>query len=205
MMKYTILAAVAALLVTACLPKAEAAGEVGAPAPAFSGVDTNGNTVSLSDFAGKTVILEWNNPECPYVVKHYDSGNMQKLQADAIADGAVWLTVNSGAEGLQGHMTAEQANAYIAEKKAKQTAYLLDTDGTIGKAYGAKVTPHMYVIDKDGTLVYAGAIDDDSSAKIESVQTANNYVTAALASLKAGEPIERMTSKAYGCGVKYAE
>lgn len=202
-MKYTLMAAALALVVTACLPKAEAAIEIGQQAPAFTATDSNGKTHSLSDFSGKIVVLEWNNPECPYVVKHYDSKNMQSLQEKYTAQDVVWLTVNSGAEGKQGHMTPEQANAYIAQHGGKATAYLLDTNGMVGKAYGATVTPHMFIIDGNGTLIYNGGIDDNNSAKIETIEGATNYVANALDALMAGEPVEVATSQPYGCGVKY--
>jgi peroxiredoxin len=203
MMKYTLMAAALALVVSACLPKAEAAVEVGQPAPAFTATDSNGTTHSLSDFKGKIVVLEWNNPECPYVIKHYDSKNMQSLQEKYTAQDVVWLTVNSGAQGKQGHMTAEQANGYLADKGSKATAYLLDANGALGSLYGAKVTPHMYVINADGILVYNGAIDDNNSAKIETVEGATNYVAAAIDALQAGQPVDVATSQPYGCGVKY--
>jgi peroxiredoxin len=180
-----------------------AAPEIGKPAPAFTATDSNGKTHSLADFKGKTVVLEWTNPECPYVVKHYDSKNMQKLQADYTAKDIVWLSINSSAEGKQGNMNGEKANAYVAEKGGKATAYLLDPTGEVGKLYDAKTTPHMFVIDKDGTLVYAGAIDDNDSSKPEDAATAKNYVTAALDSVLAGKPVETAQTKPYGCSVKY--
>ncbi len=203
MMKMTLMAAAMALLVTACLPKAEAAVEIGQAAPDFTATDSKGVAHKLSDYKGKIVVLEWNNPECPYVVKHYDSKNMQNLQAKYTAEDVVWLTINSGAEGKQGHMTPEQANGYIGEKGAKQTAYLMDGEGTVGNLYGAKVTPHMYVIDANGTLVYNGAIDSVNSTKQEDIAGATNYVSAAIDALKAGKPVETATTQAYGCGVKY--
>lgn len=200
MMKYTLLAGLLALLIA---PAAHAAPEVGQPAPAFTGTDSKGAQHSLSDFAGKIVVLEWNNPECPYVVKHYDSNNMQKLQEKYTGEEVVWLTINSGAQGKQGHLTADQANAYIAEKEAKQTAYLLDPEGTIGKLYEAKTTPHMFVIDTEGKIAYMGAIDSDDSSKQEAIEGATNYVATAIDALKAGNAIEVASSKPYGCGVKY--
>lgn len=203
MIKYGFLALALALGISACLPEARAAVEVGQPAPDFTATDSNGAAHTLSDLKGKIVVLEWNNPKCPYVIKHYDSGNMQKLQEQYAGDDIVWLTINSGAEGKQGHMTGEQANAYITEQGAKQSAYLLDAEGTIGQLYGAQTTPHMYVIDREGKIAYMGAIDSDDSFKSESIEGATNYVAAALESLKAGEPIEIATTKAYGCGVKY--
>lgn len=203
MIRYSLMAAALALVVTACLPKAQASIEVGQPAPAFTVTDSNGNAHSLSDYAGRTVVLEWHNPECPYVVKYYDSGRMQALQAQYTGEDIVWLTVNSGAQGKQGHMTPEQVNEYIAAKDGKATAYLIDADGAAGQAYGAKTTPHMYVINPDGTLIYNGAIDDRNSAKMESLEGAHNYVVAALESSKAGEPVETPLTQPYGCNVKY--
>ncbi len=203
MMKFGLMALTMALVVSTFSPAAQAAVEVGQDAPAFTGTDTNGKTHNLADYKGKIVVLEWTNPECPYVVKHYGSGNMQKIQSQYAGDELVWLTINSGAEGKQGHLTGEQANAYIAEQKAKQTAYLLDGDGTIGNLYGAKTTPHMFVIDKDGKIAYAGAIDSDNSFKPETIEGATNYVSAAIDSLKAGKAVEVATTQPYGCNVKY--
>lgn len=202
MIKTFFLAALAAFALTAAMP-AQAAPEIGKAAPEFTGTDTNGKEVKLSDFKGKIVVLEWTNPECPYVVKHYDSKNMQKLQEEATAKGIVWLSISSSAEGKQGNQTGEAANAYIAEKGAKATARILDPKGEIGKAYDAKTTPHMFVIDKEGVLVYNGAIDDNDSFKPEDAATANNYVTAALNALEAGKPVETSQTKPYGCSVKY--
>ena len=180
-----------------------AAPVVGEQAPVFTGTDTKGVQHSLSDFSGQTVVLEWNNPECPYVKKHYDSGNMQSLQEEATEEGVVWLTVNSGAEGKQGHMTAAEADAYMEEVNADSTAYLLDTEGEIGRMYDAKTTPHMYVINPAGTLVYAGAIDSDNSDKPESIDGATNYVKAAWHAVAADEPVAVATTQPYGCSVKY--
>jgi peroxiredoxin len=202
MIKTFLLGAIAAFSLIGFQPATQAA-EVGQPAPEFTGVDTNGKEHKLSDFKGKVVVLEWTNAECPYVVKHYDSGNMQKLQETYTAKDVVWLTINSGAEGKQGHVTAEQANDLISEKGGKQTAYLLDTEGTIGKIYDAKVTPHMFVINKEGTLVYNGAIDDNDSSKAADIATSKNYVVAALDATLDGKPVETAQSKPYGCGVKY--
>lgn len=202
MLKNILFGAVAALLFVGAAP-VQAAPKIGEPAPAFTATDSNGKTHNLSDFKGKIVVLEWTNAECPYVVKHYDSKNMQGLQEKYTGQDVVWLTVNSSAEGKQGHVTAEAANALIAEQGAKQTAFILDADGTIGKAYDAKTTPHMFVIDKEGVLVYAGAIDDNDSAKAEDAATAKNYVAAALDALLAGKPVETAQTKPYGCSVKY--
>ncbi|PZO87563.1 MAG: thioredoxin family protein [Micavibrio aeruginosavorus] len=203
MIKTVFLAAMMAIVSVASPLTANAAVTVGKPAPDFTGTDTNGKEHKLSDFKGKTVVLEWTNPGCPFVVKHYDSGNMQKLQEEYTGKDVVWLTINSGAEGKQGHLTNEEANKYIADHKAKQTAMILDGKGTIGKLYDAKTTPHMFVIDKDGVLVYDGAIDDNDSANKEDAATANNYVKAALDSIAAGKPVEKSKTKPYGCSVKY--
>lgn len=176
---------------------------VGEPAPDFTLTDTNGTEHSLSDFAGQIVVLEWTNHQCPYVMKHYETGNMQKLQEAATSDGVVWLTIASSAPGKQGHTSPEEANEIIAETGAKPTARLLDADGTVGKLYDAKVTPHMYVINPEGVLVYNGAIDSDPSPRFETVETADNYVMAALEALKNGEEIETAQTQPYGCSVKY--
>ena len=182
---------------------AVAAPKVGAPAPAFTAIDSNGQSRSLSDFKGKTVVLEWHNRDCPFVKKHYESGNMQALQQSATKDGVVWLTVNSSASGLQGHLTPKAANDLLAAQKAAPTAYLLDEKGTVGRLYEAKTTPHMYVIDPKGTLAYMGAIDDKPTANPADIKTAKNYVTAALNSVKAGKPVADNATKPYGCSVKY--
>ena len=202
MLKTLILTAVAAFFLMGFQP-AHAAVEIGKPAPDFTGTDTNGKQHKLSDFKGKIVVLEWTNPECPFVVKHYGSKNMQKLQETYTAKDVVWLTINSSAEGKQGNQTPEAANKYIADKGAKATARLLDPTGVIGKAYDAKVTPHMFVIDKEGNVVYNGAIDDNDNSVPEDAATAHNYVAAALDSTLAGEPVDKAQTKPYGCGVKY--
>jgi peroxiredoxin len=199
-MRNLILAAAAALSLTSA---AFAEAVVGEPAPPFTGTDSNGVTHNLSDFAGKTVVLEWTNHLCPYVKKHYGAGNMQKLQESATADGVVWLSIVSSAEGKQGFVTPDEANAITAEGGSKATAKLLDPAGTIGKAYGAKTTPHMYVIDGAGKLVYAGAIDSNSSADPKTIEGATNYVAEALAAVKAGTPVATAETEAYGCSVKY--
>ncbi len=177
---------------------------VGQAAPSFRLNDVTGHAVSLSDFSGKTVVVEWNNPDCPSVRKHYESGNMQKTQAIAAADGVVWLTVNSSAEGKQGYMTPGEAKAFAADQQSRRTAYLLDPKGVAGRSYGAKATPHMYVVNSQGTLVYRGAIDDKPGEDKADIQGARNHVLAALGELKAGKPVSVPTSRAYGCSVKYA-
>ena len=172
--------------------------QVGKAAPNFQASDVNGRPVSLAAFRGKTVVLEWSNPECPTVQKHYDSGNMQKSQAAAAADGAVWLTINSSAEGKQGYMTQTEAKAFVAAQRSRRTAYLLDPDGAVGRAYGATATPHMYVINSSGTLVYNGGIDDKPSTDKADIEGARNHVLAALGELKAGRPVSVPTSRPNG-------
>ncbi len=198
------LKALAFTTVVALAAPALAAPQVGQPAPAFRAVDSNGKTRSLADFKGRTVVLEWTNAECPFVKKHYGSGNMQALQKAATGDGVVWLKVNSGAPGKQGHVDGAGANAVLKAKGAAPTAYLLDPQGTVGRAYEAKTTPHMYVIDPAGKLVYMGGIDDTPTANPADVKTAKNFVTAALADVKAKRAVAVATSKPYGCSIKYA-
>lgn len=190
---------------TTMLATAALAANVGEPAPAFKGVDViSGKEVSNATLKGKTAVLEWTNPGCPFVKKFYGAGAMQKFQAAAVKDGVVWVSINSSAAGKEGHMKdAAAAKASIAEHKHASSHYVLDHDGAIGKAYGAKTTPHMYIIDKDGKLVYQGAIDSDSSADSAAIAKATNYVTTALAEIKAGKPVTTATTKPYGCGVKY--
>jgi len=175
---------------------------VGKAAPNFRALDPDGRPVSLADFRGRTVVIEWNNPECPTVRKHYESGNMQKTQAAAVAAGAVWLTINSSAQGRQGYMSPAEAKAF-AGRPSRRTAYLLDPEGAVGRAYGAKATPHMYVISPAGTLVYNGGIDDRPTTDPADIAGARNHVLAALGELKAGKPVSVPTSRAYGCNVKY--
>lgn len=194
---------VAAATALAAPAAALAAPVLGQPAPAFSAVDANGKTRSLAEFKGKTVVLEWNNNGCPYVRKHYDSGNMQSLQKSATQDGVVWLTVISSAPGMQGYVAGADAKAWKAREKAASTDLLLDPKGTVGRAYEAKTTPHMYVIDKTGKLVYMGGIDDKPSSDPASLNGAKNYVTAALADVKAGRPVAQAATRPYGCSVKY--
>ncbi|ATW03996.1 thioredoxin family protein [Sphingorhabdus sp. YGSMI21] len=181
-----------------------AAQRNGAIAQDFKLTDVNGKTVQLSQFRGKTVVLEWHNPGCPFVAKHYNSGNMQATQTAALQQGAVWLTINSGAKGKQGHMTGVEAKALIAEQKIRSTHYLFDTRGVVGKAYGAKTTPHMYIIDGSGTLVYQGGIDDKPTANVADIKTARNHVLAALKEIKAGDRVSVAQARPYGCSVKYA-
>ncbi|HNV03276.1 MAG TPA: redoxin domain-containing protein [Vicinamibacterales bacterium] len=202
-MRTRLVAAAVALAATAA-PVGAIAAPVGAPAPAFKGTDTKGVTRSLSDFAGKWVVLEWHNSGCPYVRKHYGGHNMQALQREWTSRGVVWLTVISSAAGQQGHMEPAQADAYFADQKASQTAVLLDPSGEIGRLYDAKTTPHMFVINPDGVLVYNGAIDDRPTTDLADLSGATNYVSAALAEGMAGKAVTVATSRPYGCGVKYA-
>ena len=180
------------------------AAKVGAPAPAFSATATTGKPVSLADYAGKIVVLEWTNHECPYVRKHYESGNMQALQKEATGEGVIWLSIISSAPGEQGYVSAGQADELTKTRGVAPTAVLLDPTGVVGKLYGATNTPHMYVIDKGGVLEYAGAIDDRPTTRKSDVPGAQNYVRLALASVAAGQPVKTPITRAYGCTVKYA-
>jgi len=193
-----LVAALAALAVPAL-----AKPVIGEAAPAFSAIDSDGRTQALADYRGKVVVLEWNNPQCPFVRKHYGAGNMQKQQAEAASSGVVWLTVNSGAAGKQGHLDAAAAKAYVAEQKAKPAAYLIDADGTVGRAYAAKTTPQIAIIDREGVLRYNGAIDSIPSADVEDIAEATQYAREALAEIAAGKPVSVATSEPYGCSVKY--
>lgn len=176
---------------------------VGAAAPDFSVTDSKNRPQSIAQYKGKTVVLEWFNPGCPFVVKHYGSGNMQKLQEEFTAKGVVWLTINSSAAGKEGHLTAEQAEKQISEWKMKSTALLLDPDGKAGQTYGAKNTPHMFIISPEGKVVYQGAIDSKPSAKPEDIASSTNYVKVALDESMAGKPVSNASTKPYGCSVKY--
>lgn len=178
--------------------------DVAATVPNFRALDMTGKVVDLSAYRGKTVVLEWNNPGCPFVKKHYGSGNMQKTQAAATAQGVVWLTINSGAPGQQGHMTGPEAQKFVAGAKAKPTAYLLDPKGLVGKGYGAKTTPHLYIINGKGQLAYKGGIDDKPTADVSDIAGARNHVLAALAEIRAGKPVSMPETRPYGCSVKYA-
>ncbi len=180
------------------------AARVGEPAPDFKVKDTKGQEHSLASFKGKFVVLEWHNQGCPYVKKHYESGNMQALQKEWTGKGVVWLTVISSAPGLQGHVTPTEADAYVKEKSAAPTAVLLDASGTMGRAYDAKTSPHMFVIDPNGRLVYNGAIDDKPTSDKADIPGAKNYVSAALTEAMAGKAVTMPTSRPYGCSVKYA-
>jgi peroxiredoxin len=176
---------------------------VGTNAPQFSLPDLKGKTQSLADFKGKYVVLEWFNPECPFVKKHYGSGNMQKLQQEFTGKGVVWLTIDSNAPGFEGNLSAEQAGAIVNSWKTHQTAMLLDPDGKVGRAYGAKNTPHMFVIGPDGKVVYEGAIDSKATPNPADIANSTNYVRAALEESMSGKPVSNTNTKPYGCSVKY--
>lgn len=180
------------------------AATVGQAAPAFTLTDLDGKVHSLSDFKGKTVVLEWVNPECPFVLKHYTkSGNIPATQKAATSEGVVWLLINSAASGKQGDFAAADAKAWLSKEKSTATAYLRDPDGKVGKAYDAKTTPQMFIINAEGVLVYNGAIDSIRSADPADITKAENYVATALAALKAGAPVAKATTQPYGCSVKY--
>ena len=194
-------AAIAALSANAGPASAQA--RIGNPAPAFSLTDSNGRTVSLAAYKGKTVVLEWTNHECPYVGKHYRGNNMQALQKKWTGQGVVWLSVISSAPGRDGYVSGEQANKLTADRGAAPSAVLFDPEGKVGHAYGARATPHMYVVNGEGSLVYMGAIDDQPSARLEDLKIAKNFVDQALSEISQGKPVSVSTSRAYGCSVKY--
>ncbi|HSQ11309.1 MAG TPA: thioredoxin family protein [Burkholderiaceae bacterium] len=196
----------ASVILSSCLlaaGSAVAAVTAGQPAPAFKGTDVSGKPVTLADFKGKYVVLEWNNPNCPFVMKHYDSGNMQALQKRYGADNVAWISVNSTSDSHSDYMSPERLAAWFKQQNAAPAAVLMDTKGEIGRAYGAKVTPHMYIVDPKGTVIYAGAIDDKRSANPADVKSATNYVTAAMTDARSGKPVATASSSAYGCTIKY--
>ena len=200
----TVLAASAAssALVAASAP-AGAAVQTGRPAPDFAATDSKGAQHTLAAYRGRTVILEWTNHECPYTAKHYATGNMQALQAAATATGSVWLTVISSRPGEQGYVEGAEADRLTATRNARPTAVLLDHNGQLGRLYDARTTPHMFVIDGAGTLIYMGAIDDRPTANPGSVNGARNYVREALDAMTSGRPVAVASTRPYGCSVKY--
>jgi hypothetical protein len=200
----TSLAVIAQRLFPGSTAWAAPSAKVGTAAPAFTIDATTGKHVSLADYKGQLVVLEWTNHDCPYVRKHYDSGNMQTLQKEATGQGVVWLTLISSSPGTQGFVTPGQADELTTTRKASPTAVLLDPTGTVGKMYGATNTPHMYVVDKSGLLVYAGAIDDRPTTRRSDVQGAQNYVREALQAVSTGQPVKTPVTRAYGCTVKYS-
>jgi len=177
---------------------------IGQRAPDFALQGGDGKSHSLAEYQGKYVVLEWTNPDCPFVHKFYDSGTMQQLQAKETAKGVVWLRINSGAAGHEGYQSAADLAAYEKEHHVAATASLLDPDGRVGRTYGARTTPHMFVINPKGVLIYAGGIDNTPSADPATIATAKNYVTAALDEAMAGKPVTTPTARPYGCSVKYA-
>jgi peroxiredoxin len=176
---------------------------VGSAAPDFSLPDTQGQAHSLSQYKGKYVVLEWHNHDCPYTIKHYQSGNMQSLQKQWTAKGVVWFTVISSAPGEQGYVDAGQENAYMKKMGAQPTAAILDPKGEVGHLYGAKTTPNMFIIDPSGKLIYAGAIDDHPTPEISDIQSSKNYVSAALSEAMNGKAVQTPVTRPYGCSVKY--
>lgn len=193
----------AMLMLAALAGPALANPKTGEMAPEFTGTDSKGAAHALSAYRGKTVILEWTNHGCPYVQKHYGTGNMQALQKETTGNGIVWLTVISSSPGQQGYVAGLEADELTATRKAAPTAVLLDPTGKIGHLYGATATPHMFVIAPDGKLAYSGAIDDKPSSNHADVKTAVNYVKSALSAIAAGKPASPATTRAYGCSVKY--
>lgn len=181
------------------------AASVGQAAPAFTGKDSQGKSQSLAQYRGKYVVLEWTNVACPFTKKHYDSGNMQALQQEWTGKGVVWLTVlsSSPSHADDGYLTAAQENEHMAQVRAHPTAAILDPNGEIGRLYSAKTTPHMFIIDPEGKLIYAGAIDDKATTDSSDVKGAKNYVSAALTEAMAGQPVETASTRPYGCAVKY--
>ena len=180
-----------------------AAAKPGVSAPVFSAPDIGGRMISLGDYAGKIIILEWTNDGCPFVGKHYNSGNMQALQRKYTGEGDAWLTIASSAPGEQGYVTPAEAKADLARWRAAPSDYLLDPDGVIGRLYGARATPNIVVIDRSGRVAYMGAIDDTPSTRLADVKTAKNYLVAALDEIAAGKPVTVAATQAYGCSIKY--
>jgi peroxiredoxin len=201
-MKTKLLLGLLASLISTALFAADSP-TVGSTAPDFSLTDSKGKTQSVSQYKGKYVVLEWFNPECPFVKKHYGSGNMQKLQEEFTGKGVVWLSIDSSAPGLEGNLTPEKANAKVAEWKTKQTALLLDPDGKAGRTYGAKNTPHMFVINPEGKIIYEGAIDSKATPNPADIASSTNYVKVALDESLGGKPVSNANTKPYGCSVKY--
>jgi peroxiredoxin len=181
------------------------AAKIGDPAPDFTVVDSNGKSQSLHAYKGKYVVLEWHNQGCPYTKKHYESGNMQRLQKEWTAKGVVWFTVISSAPGTQGYVTPTQENEYLKQMNAVPTAVLMDSGGTLGHLYAAKTTPHMYIIDPNGVLIYNGAIDDHPTADQADIASSKNYVSNALTEALAGKPVADPATRPYGCSVKYKD
>ncbi|HXN27903.1 MAG TPA: redoxin domain-containing protein [Candidatus Acidoferrales bacterium] len=187
------------------VPLLIAAAKVGDAAPEFTATASNGKTVRLADYRGKYVVLEWHNNGCPYVGKHYNSGNMQRLQKHWTSQGVVWFTILSSAPGKQGYVTASEENDYLTKEQAAPTAALLDPSGDIGHSYDAKTSPQMVVINPQGVVIYSGAIDDKPTTDLQDVQGATNYVSLALEESMAGKPVKIAATRPYGCSVKYRD
>jgi peroxiredoxin len=204
-MKKTSLLVLAVSSVVATTLLADAPPAPGTAAPDFSLKDSKGKTHSVSEYKGKYVVLEWFNPECPFVKKHYDSGNMQKLQQEYTGKGVVWLSIDSSSPGAEGSLSPEQAEKTIDSWKTRQTALLLDPDGKAGHAYGARNTPDMVIVNPDGKVIYAGAIDSIKSTHATDIPKSTNYVKSALDEAMAGKPVSNPTTQPYGCGVKYKQ
>lgn len=202
-MKTSVFATMALLLASLWVGVASAAAAVGQPAPEFTATDSNGAPVSLSSLKGKFVVLEWMNPSCPFTQKHYRSANMQSLQSLYRAKDVVWLSVNTASTKSSSFRPASEMNAWLTEMKAAPTALLMDSDATVAKLYAAKTTPHLFVINPDGLVIYAGAIDDKRSVSVEDVKGAKNFVKAALDEGLAGIPVSTPSIQPYGCPVKY--
>ena len=200
LLRRTLIATAAALFATGA---AHAAATVGQPAPDFTLTDATGKPVRLSDFKGRHVVLEWTNPGCPFVRKHYDSGNMPATQKDATGKNVVWLSINSTEKASSDYLEPARLTAWLSERKAVPTAVLMDEEGTVGKSYGARTTPHMYIVNPQGMLVYAGGIDSIPSARPADIERATNYVKTGLAQALAGQPISAATTQPYGCSIKY--
>jgi peroxiredoxin len=196
---------IVSVVVVLALITSALAARVGEPAPGFTVTDSNGKSQSLSAYKGKYVVLEWHNQGCPYTKKHYESGNMQRLQKEWTAKGVVWLTVISSAPGTQGFVTPTQENDYVKQMGAAPTAVLMDPSGTLGHLYAAKTTPHMYIIDPNGTLIYNGAIDDHPTSDASDIKSSKNYVSTALGEALAGKPVSDAATRPYGCSVKYKD
>jgi peroxiredoxin len=203
-MKRTSLLSIAALLITLFLPQLMQAARVGEAAPDFTATGSDGKAYHLADLKGKYVVLEWHNQGCPYTQKHYESGNMQRMQKEWTGHGVEWFTVISSAPGAQGYVDASAENSYLTKMHAVPTAALLDSSGELGHLYGAKTTPHMFIIDPQGVLIYDGAVDDRPTTDVSDVNGATNYVSVALSQAMSGKAVATPTTRPYGCSVKYA-
>jgi peroxiredoxin len=204
-MKRSTLSRIFVVLALCALPVLIAAAKAGDAAPEFTATASNGKTVRLTDYRGKYVVLEWHNNGCPYVGKHYNSGNMQRLQKQWTSKGVIWLTILSSAPGKQGYVTASDENDYLTKEQAAPTAALLDPTGEIGHLYDAMTSPQMVVINSQGVVVYSGAIDDKPTTDLQDVQGATNYVSLALEQAMAGKPVQTPATRPYGCSVKYRD